>query len=405
MSQPTMQVLVDFTLQNLDFQPYFELDNAVKGVLDNSQYRLAWSDFVDVSNLVRRINLGRGKDARFDEFQSGAATIDFNNHERFFDPLYEQSPFAGSIVPRRKIVVIANDIVVFTGFIEDWDLSYMPDGDSIAQAKAYDGFYILAGQQLEAFTPVQQKTGDRIDTILSRPEVDWPTEDRLLDTGLNDVGTQSVSDNLNVLNYLQQVSQAEPGLLFLSADGKIVYKDKYKQSQPNPPTFGPNDIHFSGLEVIYGSELLYNKITIANEGGGTAVSQDLNSQQAYGIRSLALTDLIGANDDQSVELALYYSNKYSEPRYRFQSVEIALHSLDEDDKNKLLALELGDVAIIQFTPNNIPPTIERTAEIIGINHSVSIDQYFIEFSLQQISIEYLRLDDPAFGRIDSGILA
>lgn len=405
MTLPNIQVLVEFSGFDPAYQPYFQLDSSEKGRLDNTEFRLAPVGLLDVTSRVRGVNFGRGKGARFANFQAGQLQVDFNNHDRAFDPLFENSPFFGLIEPRRQIQVLANQTIIFSGFIEDWDFTYENDGNSLARAKCFDGLYILAGQQLDSFTPIEQTTGERINTILSRSEVNWPVADRDIDTGAVNVGTQAVTDRTNALTYLQKVTETEPGLFFLSADGKITFRDKYKQSASPVTEFSDEGINFANLEVIFGSELLYNEITIANVGGGTAVATDTISAQEYGFRALTITDLLGAEDAQSVELAVYYASKFSQPSYRFESLEVFVHSLDEAETNQVLGLELGDVATVKFTPNGIGDPIERTVEIIRMDHIITPDSYIVQFGFQELANEFFILDDEVFGKLDSGVLA
>lgn len=401
MSIPNPNVFVEFDSFDPNFQPYFELDNATKGRLDNTDFLLAPS-LVDITLRTRSFNINRGKSRRFANFQAASATIELNNHDRAFDPLFEASPFAGNIVPRRRIQITSNNNLIFTGFIEDWDLTYSPDGDSIAVAKCYDGFYILAGQTISELTPTEETTGERIETILSLPEIAWSEDNRNINTGIVDVGTQQISDNTAALSYLQKVSETESGLLFVSANGDVTFKDRYPETGSELVEFSNEDIPFNSVEVIYGSELLYNSVTIANDGGGTAVASDTTSQDKYGVRELVITDLLGANDNQSTDLALYYIEKYSEPEYRIESLEVSLHSLDEANQNRVLNLELGDSTVVKFTPNDIPPTIERTLTIISINHTVNIDTHYITFGFQETRNEPWRLSDLIFGRLSRG---
>ena len=404
MSLPDIQVLIEFTGFDPNIQPFFKLDDAEQGRLGNEDFRLAPVGLLDITPRVRGINFGRGKGARFANFQAGQMQIEFNNHDRAFDPLYEDSPFFGLIQPRREIRVLANNRTIFTGYIEDWDFTYENDGNSLARAKCFDGLYILAGQKVNEFTPTAQKTGERIEEILNKSEVNWPAEDRNLDTGITDLGTQPVSDGTNALTYMQKVTETEPGLLFLSKDGDVTFKDKYKTSTSPVTEFSDEGINFANLEVIFGSELLYNEITIANVGGGTAVATDQDSADEFGFRALSLTNLLGANDTQSADLAVYYASKFSQPSYRFESLEVFVHSLDEAETNQLLDLELGDAATVKFTPNGIGNPIERDVEIIRIEHTVTPDSYIVQFGFQEVSNEFFVLDDPIFGKLDAGVL-
>jgi len=79
----------------------FTLDDPVAGVLDNTEFVLGGVSFEDVTSRVRSLSISRGKNRDLDRFNSGSLSVEFNNTDRAFDPLYTASPFARNIVPRR----------------------------------------------------------------------------------------------------------------------------------------------------------------------------------------------------------------------------------------------------------------------------------------------------------------
>lgn len=401
MSIPNPKVEVGFDLVESGIGPFFILDDSVAGVLDNTQYFLGGTIFYDITNRVRTVSVSRGKSRRFANFQSGSARVELNNHDRAFDPLYPESPFFGNIVPRREVRIFSNDELVFTGFIDDWDLSYTPDGDSTVMASANDGLTIFAKQTLSASTPTEQLSGARIVDILD--EVNWGEEARIIDDGLALLGTQAISENTNALTYLQRIAETERGLLFVNKAGDLRFVEGVNAVIPDE-LVDFNDttgIPFQNIEVIYGSELLYNRAVIANEGGGTATAISQTSIDTYGQRSLEITNLLGATDDQSVDYALNIVEQYSQPEYRIEQIEVGLHDLEPAQLTQVLGIELGDLARITFTPNGIGDPIARFGEVIRIDHNVRVDRHFVTFGFREQTQVAFILNDETFGKLDS----
>lgn len=406
MAIPTPKVEIGFDLTDSPIGPFFRLDDSVAGVLDNVDYRLGGTIFYDVTDRVRTINWNRGKSRRFSNFQAGSLSVEFNNHDRAFDPLYVDSPFFGNIIPRREIRVTSGNSIQFTGWIDDWGLTYTPDGNSLADAIASDAFTIIANQTISEGTPTQQLTSERINTILDSPGVAWSNTLRDIEAGQVQVGTQQISANTNALNYMQKVTETEGGLFFVGKNGALTFRDSV--DTPDSATLVTFDqgsnIPYKSIGIVYGAELLYNEVTIANAGGGTAVAQSVSSQGEYGIRSLALTDLLGATDEQSVDLAVRYVDIYSEPEYRVEQLEVCLHDLNSTDQETVLGLELGSVCKVAFTPNGIGDPIEKFIQVISLNNSVKPTTHYVTFGFQEIKYLSLVLDDAVFGKLDAGTL-
>jgi len=98
--------------------------------------------------------------------------------------------------------------------------------------------------------------------------------------------------------------------------------------------------------------------------------------------------------------------KYSQPVYRFSEIEIRLNDLSLADQNKVLDIELGDFVQVVFTPSNLPPAINKYAEVIRANHSVDISgEHIVTLGLNTLNFTYLILDDLIFGRLDEGSLS
>jgi hypothetical protein len=203
--------------------------------------------FNDVSVDVISVSTNRGKDPLQDTFNSGSCSISLNNETRKYDPDYPASPYQGQIVPTGQVRVYSNDQIIFTGFITDWNFSYTPTGESIAEIVAADAFWNLNNQSLTEYEPVQQLSSERITSVLSRSEVGgtavWPASQRAISVGLATVGDYEVSDGTNVLSYLQEVEKAEPGRLFIDKSGRIVFRSR--NNDLSNPTFQYTRVNLS----------------------------------------------------------------------------------------------------------------------------------------------------------------
>ena len=405
MTLPAPKIEIGFDLTESPIGPFLRLDDPVAGKLGSPDYRLGGTIFYDVTDRARQVSSARGRPNEFSTFPAGQVTVEFNNHDRAFDPLFVASPFYGNIVPRREIRLSVDDVRVFTGWIEDWDLQYTPDGDSTVSAIAYDAFYIITNQSLSAFTPSVETVDQRINTVLNRPGVNWSTDLRNLEVSTQNVGAYPIDEGTNALSYLQGLVTAEPGSIFVDKGGSIAFTNR--ETYPSTAglvTIGEGGIPFDNLRVIYGAEDLYNEITISRKDGGTAIASDIASQSAYGVRAFNQTDLLVETDDQVVVIALDYASRFSQPEYRIEAAEIDMQKISAANKIDMLGIEIGSVVKSTFTPNNIPPAIVKYLEVINIEHVITTDTHYVTLGFKEITYAPLVLDDAVFGMLDVGTL-
>lgn len=385
--------------------PYFRVGDPVKGRLNNASYRLAGPIFYDITDKVQSVSTSRGKNRELDRYSAGNAQVTLNNEDRSFDPLNTASIFYGNIIPRRQIRVRTGGFDQFNGLIEDWNLDYDISGKSNAVIVAADGFSLLAQQTLTAGTATPQKTGERIEAVLSQPTVAWPLLARDIDTGNNTVGAD-VFDG-NALSYLQTVENSEQGQLFVSREGKIRFVNGAATPTTGIDTLLFSDesdgIPYTSVTVSYGTELLFNQAEVTYPAG-TAIANNTVSQTKYGITQTTVETLLSSSTD-SENLAVFIVAKYGEPEYRFEQLEVSLEGLTGDQKNSVLQLELGDIIQVKFTPNNVGSAIERYGQIIRIVNNAGIDRHTITYGVGSVQYSFLVLDDTGFGILDTNALA
>ncbi len=401
---PVVQIGFDLVGANANL---LTLDNLVKGKLNDPAYPLGGQIFYDVTDKVKSIATRRGKNRQLDEFDGGLANVVFDNNDRTFDPEYVNSPYYGQIIPKRAIRIFSGGQPRFQGVIDDWNLNYDPGGFSEAQAAASDAFTLFNTQTLPAGTATAQKAGSRVNAILDLPDVNWSSQDRTIDTGLTTLGADVFVEDTNVLEYLRTVARSEPGNLFIGKNGHVVFTDRN-----TAPTAGEvvladdgTGIPYQGMKVVYGSELLYNEIVIGSDLAGTVVAQDTASIAEYGVLNLTQTGLLMSDPTYVQNLAIYYASKYSQPEYRFESVDIVIDELTDAQQQAILGLEIADFVTIKFTPNGISPAIEKIAEVIRIDDDITPESHVVSLGFATLDYFLLVLDDPEFGKLDRGALA
>jgi len=405
MAVPTPLVEIGFDLTETGTGPFFRLDDPVRGVLNNEDWLLGGTLFYDVTDYVRSIAIKRGKNQALDTYEAGLVNVVFNNNDRTFDPEYEASLYYTQIIPKRQIRISSGGVLQFYGLIDDWNLSYEPDGDSLASAACSDALSFFANQTIAERTNSVQQSGDRLNTILSLPEIDWPLGERDIETGAMQLGADTIADSTNALDYIRLITRSEPGSFFISKSGSVVYRDR-RTGPSSGGTVLANDgsgIPFNNLQVEYGSELLYNEIVAESSLLETAFQANaVDSIREYGIFNLTRTGLLINSDADLEAYATFLAQRFKDPEYRFKSLQIVVDQRTPAQQADLLALEIGDVVAIRFSPNNIAPSINKYAEIISIDNSIDSQNHVMTLGFATLDFALLVLDDAVFGKLDSG---
>jgi hypothetical protein len=191
------------------------------------------SGYVDVTSYVNSITTSRGITRVLEDFPAGSLSVSFTNNDRTFDPLNTSSILWYStggytiVQPAGRIRISANGIRIFTGFVQDWDLTYDQAGlDGQATVTALDEIYRVSTANFDAGTePVVQDTGSRIKDVLNKNGFSAP-EYSGVTYGKTIVGADVHNTGDNVLAYIQNVARSEPADLFSNASAVMVVKDR-----------------------------------------------------------------------------------------------------------------------------------------------------------------------------------
>jgi len=389
--------------------PFFKLDDPVRGVLDNTDYVLSGVIFYDVTDRVQRYSIRRGKSRQLENFNAGIASVVFGNLDRAFDPTYTASPYYGQVIPKREIRISTNGQRRYTGLIDDWNLDYSVSTESTASITASDGFAKLANQTLTEGTATPQLPGARINAVLDSSDVLWPVDARDIDAGTVLLGADVLPAGGNVLNYLQQVENTELGHFYIDKLGRVTFKDADALLPDSDTVVTLADdgtgIPYAGMQVVYGSELLYNQIVASSvNASGTAIADALESQETYGIQTYSRNDLLMSEAEDLDAYVLSLARLYKNPEYRFENITINLDTLTPEQVTDVLGLEIGSLCKIVFTPNGVAPAIEKYAEVIAVSDSTDVVRHSVTLGFATLDTVPFVLDDAVFGRLNTGTL-
>lgn len=374
------QVLLSVDLSANGVGDWFTLDDPVKGVLNNTTYLLAGDLLVDITGWVRNISTKRGRSRQLEKFTAGSCSVVLDNRERLFDPTLVESPFYGSIIPRKQVIVSKNGIPVFSGNVQDWNFDYFVNGDATATMENSDGFAFVSQRSVPTGTSTSQLTGARVSAVLDA--IYWPAGQRVIDSGTRTLTADVIPANTNALNYLQKVETSENGALFMARDGNFTFKDAGAHPFTGV-TFGTTGIPFIDYKVVYGTEELWNRVKVT-WASGTEIAEDTTSQDTYGVFETTYDTLL-STDVAAQALAAELLAQYKDPTYRVDEITVRVDGIDSGSQSQVMSLELADKILVSWTPK-FGGAISQYCLIDAISHRAGIKEHYITFTLSETTI-------------------
>ena len=392
----------------------FTLNDPVRGVLDNTTYKLYAATPVDVTSDVNSVVVRRGSESQLvPTINVGSATVQLNNDgasARKYDPFAAAGPYFGNIIPGRRVTIASGGITVFDGRVEDWDYTYDVSGRSVAVIECVDALGTIGRQDLDTFTATAGQTvGPRLAAIFDRAEVQLPSA-RALDTGISTLQGDVVAFGTNVLNYCQDVVASEiAGWLYASRTGVMTFRSRHAalNSAATIAFGGTSGIGFKAIQTSYGSEQLFNRVSVGIKGGGTATVLAIDSQFTYGIRTYSAPGTLLADTGQATNAAAYLAGIYADPQFRVSSITVELAGLTPAQQAEVLSLDIASVVSVEFTPNGLGTAMVRSCIVSGISHDrLTTGSHTVTLSLGDADRRsFLQLDDSVFGVLGTNVLA
>lgn len=370
---------------------------------------------IDVSPYMIDFSTSRGRTNQFDTVKTGTSSLVLNNNDRRFDPINTASPYydptegRSGVVPRRKVTIKSGSDHLFTGRILDVDVIYEIDNTSRVVLTCADDFNLLGSVYFSTdVTPTSELSGARVTAVLDRSDVNYPVATRSVAAGTITLGTQQINQGTSALAYLQNVTATEQGLFFIAADGVLTYTNRVTNTFASPAvTFSDagtgGTCPYSTLQVVYGSDFLYNRVQVTRDGGSTQTASDAASIAEFGTSTLDLGELLFADDTAASTLATYLLDLYKEPTYRFDELQVPVHGLSSTLRTAVNGLDLGDIIrIVKTYSTGSPASISQDFEVGGINHVVTATTHMMTLRIRpaQIVFQFV-LNDAVYGILDA----
>jgi hypothetical protein len=403
-------------------QDAFILDDPVRGVLNNTEYVLnGTSEFANVMDSITSINVRRGRRDVGDQFSAGTMTFTIQDVTGVFNPFDQNSPYWDTpqaqpgLAPLREVRLIrysSTDVPesLFSGYVVNYDYNFALGGLDTVTVYCADQFYLLAQTYLDELNVTPETSGERIETVLDLPEVDFPAGARNIATGTVNLGHDSnytVPAGTNVLQYITQINEtAEFGRLFMSRSGVLTFQNRIgntlSASVANFHDDGTN-YKYDGVGISFEADSVINRSVLTALDGKTATATDAGSIATYFIQTSSITNSLLHEQTSIDDAADYLLNPEPEPRYT--SVATKYLMLTTAQKDTLATLDIGDTISVEKTfPSGAGTTqLAQELSVEGIEHRLDFSTgHSVLYSTAPTTIVFeLILNDALYGTIDT----
>jgi len=400
----------------------FRLDTVVAGVLDNTQFVLdGTSEFADVMNSAIKVTVRRGRRDVGDQFSAGTMTFTIQDVDGIFNPFDQNSPYWDTpqakpgLAPLREVRLIrysSTDVPDswFSGYVVNYDYNFALGGLDTVTVYCADQFYLLAQTYLDELNVTTETSGERIETVLDLPEVDFPTGARAISTGTVNLGHDSaytVPAGTNALQYLTQINEtAEFGRLFMSRAGVLTFQDRIGNTLSAPVADFHDDgtgYKFDGVGISFEADAVVNRAVVTGLDGDSYTATDLASIATYFIQTDSITNSLLHEASAIQAAAEYLLNPEPEPRYT--SVATKFLMLTTAQKDTLATVDIGDTISVEksFASGTGTTQLAQELSVEGIEHRLDFSTgHSVLYSTAPTTIVYeVILDDLIYGVLDA----
>ena len=403
MATPTPTVEVGFI--GPAFDNAFTLDDAVKGKLDGTDYVLSGTEVMaDLTSRCVSFTTRRGREDWTQPFSPGKARLLFRNTDGALDPLNTSSSYYPGITVGRTVTIKCNGHLIYSGLVEDIQLGYDTQGDAWVTVIAEDQSSELGLRALTSGTSFsEQLTGARVSAVLSNANIDYAGATSV-DTGNSLLAAETLSADINAVQYLQKVTNSEQGYLYVNRSGQMRFENRYGPiTSPATVTFSDDgsDVPYQQIGRNLVSAELFNKLTANRTGAATVTANDTASQSSYGIRLLPVGEVLVTNDETVTNLLNFLMVQTASTEVRINSLTAVLDTQGSGTQNTIAQLELADAVTVEFTPPGVSQqTTNGTLQQIAPTYTVG-EPWRVTLGMPpRDTTSYLILDDASLGRLD-----
>jgi len=388
----------------------FELDDVIKGVLDNSQYVLnGTTEFADITQYIETVSIRRGRQRTTDQTtQAGTCSFTMTEYDldQELNPLNDLSIYYDSaqdmpgLAPMRIVRVSRSGEYLFVGRVTNYDYRYNLGALNEVTVVCADDFYLLSRTALSTFTPSAETSAARLTTVLTRPEVAYAGATSITASPVTTLGNYLVTDNTQVATYINRINEAEQGRIFLSRSGVLTMQPRITAAFSNPvlQLSDAGNVPYNALTIEFDASNVVNRASILRETGLAQVATDATSIAQYFTQSVEQTDSLLSSDPQAETLAAYLLVAQPSPRYT--SVGLWFGSLTDPQRDDAAIIDIGD--LIEITKTETFGTVIQELYVEGVEHVITFDGgHAMSYYTSPTSLVYaFILDDSTYGVLD-----
>ena len=365
-------------------------------ILAKVEVKFDGTNYNDISAFTRRVSINYGRSHLLeDDFQAGSCAIELDNTGGEFTPGHPGAAYGDSQLINRD-VRISTEVVggsdsyatyLWRGRITDVDY-VAQQNTSTVYIRTVDGFDQLAKAQVVNQSFSAEYTGVRVANVLDLSSVDYPDEstpnDRDIDLGFVSL-TAASGVTSTALDYLQKIARSENGRFLVNHAGapsatnfggvlqfyaRNADTDDMGITISDAVTLGTGSVEAAGLNLEWGSELLFNSFRWTDSAGGVQTGSNAASITKYGERVSKKTLLSDASTtDESGE---YFIGLFDEPALRVSQVVVDIDSATTADAEKLLHLHVNSAIDLSYLPTGSTTTLSGAYVIEGVNLDISV---------------------------------
>jgi hypothetical protein len=403
-------------------QDAFILDNAIAGVLDNTQYVLdGTTNFAAVLDGCVNVRVKRGREDIGDQFGAGTMSFTLTDTSGIFNPFDQNSPFFDpstaqpGLAPMRKVELVRYDSsnvaqYLFKGYIVNYNYNFALGGLDTVTVFCADDFYLLSQTFLDEYNVSEELTNERLEAVLDLPEINFPLAARNISTGTQTLGGASaftVEQGTNALSYCTQINEAEQGRLFISRNGVLTFQPRIGNTLSGPIADFHDDgtnTPFNALGISFEADQVVNRAVVEILGSNSPqVADDAASQAKYFIQTTSITNSLLHNNTAAAELATYLLD--GEPQPRYTSVGTAFNMLTTAQRDALAVVDIGDTISIEksFISGSGTTQLAQELSVEGIEILLNINtgHSVFYFTAPTVLVFELILDDAIYGILDA----
>lgn len=414
MAAPQLRVFVDFDSNTAFETNPLILGSATKGILGTN--RLGSGTLpVEVTDLVTRCNIRRGRNRINGQFEFGSATVTLYDQNGDWNPMNPAGAYYPNLVPLRQIIIYADyagsQYFLYSGFITNYDTGFRQGNEDVSTVtlRCVDGFKLLAGSAISTVSgaPAGQLSGARVNALLDA--IEWPVSLRNVDTGDSTLQADPGTSR-NALEALKTVEDSEFGGIFIDAEGSVNFVSR-NNLITTPATaayaFADNGtaISYTNAVVAFDDTNLVNDVTITRQGGTAQNAYNQPSIDKFFLHSGTRSGILVQTDTEALNQAKGILATRKDPEVRVDSIQLNLY--DDANPTKPLAgvdIELLDGVLVTKTmPGST--SVTQPSLVNAIHHDITKSSWMTTLFTSEPLLAGFVLDSTISGILDSDVLS